>query len=145
MTPAVDVRAVGAGAAVALLVGLPAVFGFRVLDAVADVGCQSNWTFVFYVPILVAWVLAGRWAALRRPEAPFTHGILAALAGFVVLAAVGLAIALFGNRDPECDAPPTAYVFNAMVATSAGILGALIATRRRRPLPRPPSGPDDRP
>jgi hypothetical protein len=131
MMPSVDARAVGGGAALALAIGVPAVLGFRVLDAVANVGCESNWTFVFYVPVLVAWVLGGRLAARRGPEAPFTHGLLAALAAYAVLAVVGLAIAAVGDRDPECGGA-AAYVFNAMVATSGGILGALIATRRPR-------------
>ncbi len=139
----IDARAVGAGVAVASAIAVTTLIAFRVADAISTSGisCRSNLNLLFYLPVLVSWVVGGRRAASRRPDAPFSHALLAALGAFAVLAVVRLAAGALVGPGRECEPGPAEYLFNAMVATSAGILGGLLALRRRDPL-APPTGSD---
>lgn len=144
--PKIDIRAVGAGVAVASAITVATLVAFRVANAVSTSGisCKSNLNLLFYLPILASWVAGGRRAASRRPDAPFSHALLAALGAFVVLAVVRLVAGALVDAGRECEPGPAEYLFNAMVATSAGILGGLLALHRRDPLV-PPTGFDHRP
>lgn len=127
--PRFDVRTVAIGAAVGVAVTLPALVAFQL----ADPGEDSNLTFVFFAAVFAAWAAAGAVAARRRADAPFAHGLAAALVAWAVFAAVRLAVLAVRGPDPESDTPTTiVYVaFNGLVAATAGILGATLALRRR--------------
>jgi hypothetical protein len=113
---AVDGRAVGIGAAVAFLVALP----WLVLGIVLDVPA-------FALLVIVGFVVGGGIAGTKRPDAPYTHGLLAAAAASVATSAVS--IAMHSARDDDVDL--ASYAFNLVVAAACGCLGALIAQRRR--------------
>lgn len=127
--PRFDLRSVGVGTAVGVAVTLPVLVAFRL----ADPGEDSNLTFVFFAAVFAAWAAAGAVAARRRPDAPFAHGLAAALAAWAVFAAVRLVVLAARGPDPESDTPTTiVYVaFNGLVAATAGILGATLVQRRR--------------
>lgn len=120
-----DGRAVGAGALVALAVAVPvATVGSVLLDDGSDA------VFAFAVLSLAGFFAGGWVAGARRPLAPGRHGAAAALAGFAVAQAV--AAVLQSARDE--DLRPVAWVFNALLATSVGLLGGATAGRRRPPV-----------
>jgi protein-S-isoprenylcysteine O-methyltransferase Ste14 len=119
------------GAALALAVALPTVVAVEVADRTVGIDSGSNWVFAFYLVVLAGLVAGGRRAALRRPAAALPSGALAALAAYAVLGVGGTLLRLATGRDPE----PVALVFNGLIALSAGLVGALLATRPGRPTP----------
>jgi hypothetical protein len=123
-TAFVDRQAVAAGAGLALLVVVPTV----VVAAIVGTDKESNVNFVFYVPIVFGLAFGGWAAAQRRRDAPLAHGALAALAAYLLVAAVITLIRLAGGRTINI----TGLIFNGFVSASAGIFGGLLATRRRR-------------
>lgn len=129
-----DRRAIVAGAALSLGVAVPALILYRIADVLFDIGCRSNWPFLFYVVVFAGWLFGGRLAAERRRDAPFIHGALSALASYVVVAAVGAAIAAVSGHVLSCNDTTASLVisliFNALMAASAGVFGGLLATRR---------------
>jgi putative membrane protein (TIGR04086 family) len=126
VTPEFDWSAVGKGGLLALAVAVPAILAHEVIDAVAGLDPDSDLVLLFYVAVLAGLVLGGRLAGLRRPDAPFTHGALAALSAYAVLALVTTVVRLADGEAVE----PVGLLFNAFMAASAGILGGLLATRR---------------
>jgi putative membrane protein (TIGR04086 family) len=107
----------------ALFVVVPTV----ALAALVGTGRESNVNFVFYVPIVVGLAFGGWAAARRRRDAPLTHGCLAALAAYVLVALAIILIRVADGRTLNI----TGLIFNGFVAASAGIFGGLLATRRR--------------
>jgi hypothetical protein len=101
----------------------------EVIDTAVGIGGGSNWVFVFYVLALGGLVAGGRLAAQRRADAPLAHGVLAALAAYALVAALGLVLRLTVDKGPD----PIALAFNALMAASAGILGTVLAERRSPP------------
>ncbi len=83
---------------------------------------------VLYLVLLGGLVVGGRVAGLRQPTSPLTHGALAALSAYVVLLVVVTGVRLALGRDV---ANLESFVFNALVAASAGILGGYLAQRRQ--------------
>ncbi len=132
LMPEVDRRSVGAGALVGIAFIFPAVIAFQIVDAVSGIDCDSNLNLVFFVPVLVAWVAGGWVAARRQPDAPFTHGALAALSSFAVFAGTRvLTHALISHRDSCSDDIVKILTFNGFVAATSGIIGGLLAGRTR--------------
>ena len=121
----IDRRAVGAGAAVGLAVAAVMILLWQVIDALADVE-DSALVFPFYVVVVAGWFAAGVVAGRRAPDAPYSNGAVAALAAVVPVAVVGIVIAVVRSDE----VPAMEMVFNAMVATCAGIGGGLLAGRR---------------
>jgi putative membrane protein (TIGR04086 family) len=118
--------AVRAGAALAVAVMLGTFVLVEVVDATVGLDRESNWLFLFYA-LVVAGLVAGGWlAGQRRTDAPVTHGAVAALAAYVVVAALVAIIRATMDRGPD----PVALLFNALMASSAGIVGGLLAGRR---------------
>ncbi|MGI8662817.1 MAG: hypothetical protein ACR2LQ_06335 [Acidimicrobiales bacterium] len=111
----IDLRAVGLGALVAIVAAFPGLLLGSILDVTA-----------FALIVLVAFVLGGAVAASKRPDAPFTHGLLAAAAAWIGTSALSIAIRLAKGDDIR----PAAYAFNLVVASGCGCLGALVAQRR---------------
>lgn len=126
VTPELDWSAIGRGGLLALAIAASAVAAHEVVDAVAGIDPDSDVILLFYVVVLAGLVLGGRLAGLRRPEAPLTHGALAALAAYAALALVTTAVRI-GDGDVV---DPVGLLFNAFMAASAGILGGLLAARR---------------
>ena len=120
----IDRRAVGAGAVVGVVVAGVMILLWQVVDALADVE-DSPVVFLFYLVVVAGWVAAGVVAGRRSPDAPYSNGAVAALVAVVPVAVIGIVIALVRSDD----VPVVEMVFNAMVATCAGIGGGLLAGR----------------
>jgi putative membrane protein (TIGR04086 family) len=121
----IDVRAVAAGAALAIAVSLPATLLVQAL-ARDDADETPGWV-LFFVPVIFAgFVLGGMVAGSRQPDTPFTHGAVAALSAYLVVQSLG--IALIAARGDELR--PAIYVFNAFLAAALGTLGGVLAERR---------------
>lgn len=87
-------------------------------------GTDAN--VALYLVLLGGLVWGGRVAARRQPASPLTHGALAALAAYVAVLVVVTAVRLALGRDL---ADPAAFVFNGLMAASAGIFGGYLAQR----------------
>ena len=125
--PQVDGRAVRVGAAVALVVGVVAVLAYQLVDAVAHFTEESNWVFAFFAVVAAGWVAGGGVAARRRPDAPLTHGALAAIAGYAGLALVVTVISAATGGG----VPFWTLVLLLTIAAFCGIVGALAGAFRR--------------
>jgi putative membrane protein (TIGR04086 family) len=125
--PAVDRRAVVAGATVGLVVAGATILAYQLFEVAVDVPDESSWPVLFSLVIVGGWVAAG-WVAGRRDRAtPFTAGGLAALASLVAVGIVGLVVRLAsGDGQPFAE-----LAFFAIVATVAGIVGAALSAVRR--------------
>jgi putative membrane protein (TIGR04086 family) len=120
-----DRRSVLVGALVGFVVAAASILLWQLCDAVFDLG-DSSLVFVFYVVVLAGWIASGYVAGRRSPDAPYSHGVLAAVLSFVPIAVVGLVVAAARSDD----IPAIEMVFNLLVAGSAGILGGLVAGAR---------------
>jgi hypothetical protein len=110
-----DWRAVALGAAVGFLIALPGL----VLGGITDVAA-------FVILVFGGMASAGFIAASKRPDAPLTHGIIAALVTYATAALLAIALRLARGDDLH----PAVYVFQAGVAAGFGLLGGYIADRR---------------
>jgi predicted permease len=118
-----DPRAVGAGAVLAVAVALPAaLIGEAAADGDDD---PSGLVLLCFLAVLLAFVAGGWLAARRAPDAPYSNGAVAALAGFVVIQVGGI-IATVVQDEPVRGA---SIAFSALLATASGLVGSLLATR----------------
>lgn len=122
----VDHRAVIAGATVAVAVATVAIVLSQAISSLAGADADLPLYFV----LLGGLAAGGRVAALRQPRSPLTHGALAAITGFLVVIAVIVVIRLALGREM---ADPVSLVFHLLMASSAGIFGGYLATRRAGP------------
>ncbi len=122
--PPLERSAVLRGAAAGFAVAALVILLWNLVDAVADLG-DSSLIFVFYLVVLAGWVVGGRVAARGAPGAPYTHGALAGLVSALAIAVVVVIAAVARGQD----VPAAAMVFHVIVATSAGIVGSLLAGR----------------
>ena len=128
----IDWEVVLGGAALGVAVAVPAI----VLGA--TIARDSNYVILLYVVLMGGLVAAGRYAAGHHLEAPLVHGALAALTAYAVIeVVVVVARAVASQRWPDA----LALIFNGFMSASAGIFGALIATRAGRPRPASPEEP----
>src|SRR5215210_569542 len=97
--PELTWRAIGAGALVALLLAVPVALISQALDSADQLGDESSLPFIFAAVIIVALGIGGATAAARRPDAPMTHGILAALLAYGVVQALGVVRRLVAGDD----------------------------------------------
>ena len=121
----------GAVLAGAVLAGVVAALAILVAQGVRSL-TGTNANAALYLVLLGGHVAGGRVAGLRRPDAPLTHGALAALAAYVVVLVVVTAVRVALGHAL---APAAAFVFNGLMAASAGIFGGYLASRR--PAARP--------
>ena len=128
MAARISWRAVGTGALLALAVLAATIALVAGLDAAVGLDGGSNWVFVFYGVALVGLGAGARWAAIRRPDAPLVHGLLASLGAYAAVALVVTVLRLSLDRGVD----PVALTFNGLMAASAGILGTVAAERGRR-------------
>lgn len=133
--PELDRRAAAAGAATALLITVPAVVGFRVVDAVHGVGCRSRVADGFVALLFLGWMAGGFAAGRLQPRTPYTNAAVAALGAFVVVAVLQVALttttgSTCGTGHPARGVASDAgiVVTNAVLAMSAAMLGALLAS-----------------
>lgn len=119
----IDRSAVVAGAVLGAAVAAVAIVLAQGIKSLT--GTDAN--LALYLVLLAGLVVGGRAAAQRQPEAPLTHGALAAVAAYVALIVVITAIRLALGKEV---ADPVSLVFNGLMAASAGILGGYLAARR---------------
>jgi hypothetical protein len=119
----VDRQAVLAGARLAVLVAAVAIAIAQMITSFTD----TDANLPLYLVLLGGLGAGGRIAALRRPDAPLTHGALAALAAYVALIVVITILRLALGHDI---ADPVSLVFNGLMAASAGIFGGYLAVMR---------------
>jgi hypothetical protein len=100
-------------------VGLVIAFPGLVLGGITDVTG-------FVILVFGGMASAGFIAGSKRPDAPLTHGIVAALIAYAVAALIAVGLRLAKGHDLS----PAVYVFNAGVAAGLGLLGGHIADRR---------------
>lgn len=111
-----------------LVVGPLAGLSFLLIDTDSDT--SGGLGGVFFAGIVVAFGLVGFLAGRSAPRVPMTHGAVAAALTFVAVQATILLIAWVAGH--ESDVSIVALVFGALVAASAGTIGAMLATRRAR-------------
>ena len=121
----VDRSAVLAGARLAVVVGGGAIVVAQAITSLTD----SDADLLLYLVLLGGLAAGGCLAARRQPLSPLTHGALAALAAFVALIVLITAIRLALGKEV---ADPISLVFNGLMAASAGMFGAALATFRPR-------------
>ena len=126
MNPAVEWPAVARGAALALAVAVPTIVAAEAIDAIVDIGPDSNVVFVFFAAVIAGFVLDGWQAGRRQPDAPLTHWAVAAVAAYLVLAVATSTVRLVTGDVVH----PVGLVFYALMAASSGTLGGLVASRR---------------
>jgi putative membrane protein (TIGR04086 family) len=119
----VDRTAVLAGAKLAVLVAAASIVVAQAITSLTD----SDANLLLYLVLLGGLAAGGRVAGRRRPDAPLTHGALAALSAYVLLIVVITVIRLALDREV---ADPVSLVFNGLMAASAGIFGGYLALVR---------------
>jgi predicted permease len=120
-----DLRAVGAGGLLAVVIALPAAL---VGEAAADGDDDpSGLVLLCFVVVLVAFVAGGWLAARRGADAPYSNGAVAALLGFALIQLGGVVANLLQDETVET----ASIAFSALLATASGVVGALLATRPR--------------
>jgi hypothetical protein len=126
--------AAGVGAATSLAIAVPALVAYRVYASVSDIGCNSNTIWWFELLLIVAWAVGGYLAADRELATPLVHAALAAFACYVVVGLISAVVVAGAGRARTCgsEAPLwSTLVFNALLSSSCGVLGGLVAWRRR--------------
>jgi uncharacterized membrane protein YeaQ/YmgE (transglycosylase-associated protein family) len=118
-----DWLAVRAGAIAALVFALPA----GVVSAIVVDDDSGGGVLVFYVVIIVGMLAGGFVAGSKRPDAPLTHGALAAATAYVIAQVVTVLVKVAKGSDVRS---PAVYVFNLLLMASIGVVGGLIAERR---------------
>jgi len=129
-TVKLDRRAIAAGAVLAAAVAGPAIALAQAVRSFTD----TDANVALYLVLLGGLVAGGRAAALRQPRSPLTHGALAAECAYLALLAVVTAVRLALGKEL---ADPVSFVFNGLMAASAGISGGYLAARRPAPEPEP--------
>ena len=121
-------RAVAVGAGVALAICVPAAILAQVLDQAGTVDDDTSWLIVLFGVVLIGMGVGGYVAAERRLDAPLSNGAVAALAAYLLVQTIG-AVRLLASGDTVTWA---AIPFFALLASSAGMIGGLLADRRAR-------------
>jgi len=119
----IDWRAVRLGAIAALVLAIPA----GIISALVVDDDSGNGAFVFYIVIIVGMLAGGFVAGSKRPDAPLTHGALAAATAYLIAQAVTLVVKAIDGADLRS---PAVYAFNLLLMASVGIVGAVVAERR---------------
>ena len=120
---AIDWRAAGTGALAALVLALPA----ALMGAIVVGDDSNNGVFVFYLLIMAGILAGGFVAGSKRPDAPLTHGAVAAVLAYAVAQALAILVKAVGGSHL---ASPAVYIFNALLMASLGVVGGLLAERR---------------
>jgi hypothetical protein len=121
--PKLDWRAVGSGAGAALALALPA----GLIGAIVVEDDSNNGVFIFFALIMTGMLIGGFVAGSKRPDAPLTHGALAAVVAYTVAQLATSVVRLLDGSDLRS---PVVYVFNVLLMASLGVVGGLVAERR---------------
>lgn len=122
-----DLTAVMFGAGVALGVAAPAVLAAQALDSLGDLTDNTGAVVALALVVVVGLVAGGYAAGRRHADSPLVHGAVASLGAFVVVQALAIAATAASGDDIVWARVP----FAAILALLAGMLGALVADRRR--------------
>jgi putative membrane protein (TIGR04086 family) len=117
----IDRRSVVAGAIVALVFALPA----GVISAILVEDDSSN--AIAVLVIMIGMLAGGFVAGSKSPDAPLTHGALAAATAYLVAQAITSLVKVAKGSDLRS---PTVYAFNLLLMASLGVVGGFIAERR---------------
>jgi putative membrane protein (TIGR04086 family) len=120
-----DWRAIGLGAVVAIAITLPLAVLSQLLSDYGD-GGGSAVVILFFFLVLAGFVVGGFVAGWRQPAAPLSHGILAALAAYVIVQGIGIVLNLARGDDVDV----VRIVFTAGLVAGMGLLGGWIANWR---------------
>ncbi|HEX2118654.1 MAG TPA: TIGR04086 family membrane protein [Acidimicrobiales bacterium] len=121
----IDQAAVLAGAKLAVIVAAASIVVAQTITSLTD----GDANLLLYL-VLLGGLAAGGWVAGRRqPEAPLTHGALAALSAYVLLIVVITLIRVALDKEV---ADPVSLVFNGLMAASAGMFGGYLTLVRPR-------------
>jgi hypothetical protein len=125
-----DPSALARGVLIALaVVGPAAGLSIALIDTTTDDG-SGGLRLLFYVVILVGFGLGGWQVARTVTEVPITHGAFVGLLTFALVQAVVLTGSAAVGRDGPVSA--AALAFSALMASSAGMIGATLGLRRQR-------------
>lgn len=124
-----EVRAVGAGSATTLVVLVPPVAALRL--ALGELSDDSNLWLVALVLFVLACLIGGAVAAHVAEGRHLLHGAAAASAGFGAAVLVGLLRRAVGGDGILSVAVIVTAMFFSLFAAALGVLGALLALRRR--------------
>lgn len=111
------------GLAVAVVVGLPLAL---LADVIRDDRPDSALLPLLFLATLLAFVAAGWVAGRAAPEAPYSNGAIAALAGYAVLAAISVIVRAVGGGPVHA----ARIIGTALLAYAAGLLGSSFARPR---------------
>ena len=114
------------GAGVALAIAVPAALLGQGLTAADVIDADSAWLAPFVLVVLVGFGIGGGMAARSSEATPLRDGALASLLAFAVLQVIAVARILVAGDDVFW----LQLVFNALLAASAGVVGAMVALRR---------------
>jgi hypothetical protein len=130
------------------VVARSAAVGFAVIVPISVVGAlvdddrprfdHSGWAYLLFLGILVAYAFAGWLAGTARPDAPLSHGALAAVAALVAWVPFRIVIWLVhdngrGLVTGHRPAVAPGQVFGQVVIGAAvGMAAGVLAARRRR-------------
>jgi putative membrane protein (TIGR04086 family) len=120
-----DWRAIGVGALVAMAICVPLAVISQIISDYGNDGAAGIVALFFFV-VLAGLAAGGYVAGSRRPEAPLSHGILAAIVAYVIVQGIGLVVNLARGDDISL----VAIVFNAGLASAMGLLGGWLANWR---------------
>ena len=123
MNAALNVPAVLRGAIATIVVAVPAVLVIGALGDTDEGTDQSNWVYLAFVFVVIAY-LAGGWIAGRRsPAGPFLNGAAASAAAFVVVQVVAWIVSSDGINL-------VGAIFNLLLAATIGVVGAGFGSMR---------------
>lgn len=117
MPAALNVPAVLRGAIVTIVVAVPAVLVIGALGDTDDGTDQSNWVYLAFLAVVIAYIVGGWIAGRRSPGGPFLNGAVASGAAFVVVQVVAWIVSSDGINV-------VGAVFNLLLAATIGVVGA---------------------
>jgi putative membrane protein (TIGR04086 family) len=111
------------GMAVAIVISLPVAI---VANVVQDDDADSVWLTPLFFTVLVAFVLAGFVAGRGATKYPYTNGAIAALAGFVVMAVISIAVQIADGESIGVGR----IVGTGLLSYGCGLTGGVAGARR---------------
>jgi putative membrane protein (TIGR04086 family) len=132
MLPRLEGRSIAVGAGLTIALAVPPTL-VAVLASDDDSLAGTSWVPLLFLWIVIAFFAGGVVAARAQPHAPLAHGALAALFAYVLVQGVGVLRHVLSGDDVSWLSIP----FNALLATSTGMAGGIVANwwRARRSTP----------
>lgn len=111
------------GMAVAIVISLPVAI---VASIIEDDDADSMWLTPLFFAVLVAFVLAGFVAGRSATKYPYTNGAMAAMAGFVVMTIISVAVQVVDGESIGLGR----IVGTGLLAYGCGLTGGVAGARR---------------